>query len=62
MNDTHIESVKYFKDHLSGENVSVIVDFGNGVKTGVPFNLDNRHWAEIKRRVDAGELTIEEAD
>ena len=28
----------------------------------VPITEGNRHYAEIKRQVDAGELTIEEAD
>ena len=29
---------------------------------GVPLSEDNRHYAEIKRQVDANELTIEDAD
>jgi len=28
----------------------------------VPLDLFNRHYAEILRQVEAGELTIEEAD
>jgi hypothetical protein len=31
-------------------------------RMSVPQNLANRHYAEIKRQVDAGELTIEDAD
>ena len=34
----------------------------DGVWYSVPLNEDNRHYAEIKRQVDAGELTIEDAD
>ena len=29
---------------------------------GVPIDPANRHYAEIMRQVDAGELTIEEAE
>ena len=28
----------------------------------IPLDLDNTHYAEIMRQVDAGELTIEPAD
>ena len=34
----------------------------NGVVCFVPLDENNGHYAEIKRQVDAGELTIEEAD
>ena len=31
-------------------------------KLFIPVNMENRHYAEIMRQVDAGELTIEEAE
>ena len=34
----------------------------DGTEMFVPFDLANRHYAEILRQVEAGELTIEEAD
>ena len=34
----------------------------NGKDYSVPLDSGNRHYAEIKRQVDAGELTIEDAD
>ena len=34
----------------------------NGIRMQVPTDPDNRHYAEIKRQVDAGELTIADAD
>jgi len=34
----------------------------NGVYSHVPVDLANKDYAEIKRQVDAGELTIEDAD
>ena len=34
----------------------------DGKSYSVPIDESNRHYAEIKRQVDAGELTIEDAD
>ena len=34
----------------------------DGVEMFVSVDGNNRHYAEIKRQVDAGELTIEDAD
>ena len=34
----------------------------NGVDMFVPLDSANRHYAEIMRQVDAGELTIADAD
>jgi len=34
----------------------------NSIKMDVPLDPDNRHYAEIMRQVDAGELTIADAD
>ena len=60
MNYINITSAKYLKN-LEDQNsiVKIIVD---GETLFVPLDLDNRHYAEIKRQVDAGELTIEDAD
>ena len=60
MNYMNITSAKYLKN-LEDQNsiVKIIVD---GETLFVPLDLDNRHYAEIKREVDAGELTIEDAD
>jgi hypothetical protein len=60
MDYMNITSAKYLKN-LENQNsiVKIIVD---GETLFVPLDLDNRHYAEIKRQVDAGELTIEDAD
>ena len=60
MNYMNITSAKYLKN-LEDQNsiVKIIVD---GETLFVPLDLDNRHYAEIKRQVDAGELTIDDAD
>lgn len=54
-------SVKYQKDSITGENVSlrVILD---GEEMFVPLAEGNRHYDEIMRQVEAEELIIEEAD
>lgn len=56
----NIESAKYVKD-MDGNNeiVNCVID---GVTMSVPLNSANRHYAEILKQVEAGELTIAEAD
>lgn len=34
----------------------------DGTTTGVPLQAGNRHYEEIMRQVDAGDLTIADAD
>ena len=52
-------SAKYQAD--KGVNVNVQVVIG-GVTRTVPIDPDNRHYSEILRQVEAGTLTIEDAD
>jgi len=59
----NITNAKYVADPF-GENqqayISATID---GVQWSLPNNaLDNRHYVEIMRQVEAGTLTIEEAD
>ncbi len=56
----NITSAKYLKN-LENENsiIKIVID---GETLFVPLDLANAHYAEIKRQVDAGELTIEDAD
>tara|TARA_Y100000114_G_C11696878_1_gene296454 strand:- start:27 stop:203 length:177 start_codon:yes stop_codon:yes gene_type:complete len=56
-----IENAKYIKDELI-DTMSGIIATIDGEVVGVPISLDNRHYAEILRQVDAGELTIADAD
>ena len=55
----NITSAQY--SAFGGENCSVeaIID---GITMSVPLDPANRHYAEIMRQVEAGELTIQEAD
>ena len=40
----------------------IIQVISDGVKYGVPMDIDNTHYALIKELLDAGEISIEEAD
>lgn len=55
-----ITNAKYLSDPDTNEitNIKVTVD---GVVMFVPITSGNRHYAEIMRQVEAGELTIEPA-
>jgi len=55
----NIENAQYSADN--GENVSVNATI-NGITVSVPLDPANRHYAEILRQVEAGELTIADAE
>jgi len=59
MEQINIISAKYNADE--GQNVSIncVID---GITMSVPLDPANRHYAEIMRQVEAGELTIQDAD
>ena len=56
----NITSAQYRKN-LEDENCSIIATI-DGVKWGIPLDPANRHYAEILRQVEAGTLTIQDAD
>ena len=60
MNEITITSAKYYND-LDG-NQSGIKATIDGIEMSVPLDPANRHYAEIMRQVEAGELTIADAD
>jgi len=43
-------------------NISSIRATIDGIEMSVPLDPANRHYAEIMRQVEAGTLTIQEAD
>ena len=49
----------YYQEVDGDKFISVIID---GVEMSVPIDSANRHYAAIMEMVDAGELTIAEAD
>ena len=57
MNEIIITSAQY-----TDNDNAIIKATINGTEMFVPLDPANRHYAEIMRQVEAGELTIEEAD
>jgi hypothetical protein len=56
----NITSAQYYNDTDDKQaGIRIIVD---GITMSVPLAPANRHYAEILRQVDAGTLTIQEAD
>ena len=60
MNEMTITSAQYIQI-LGGENSSIQATI-DGVQMSVPICEGNRHYDEIMRQVEAGTLTIQEAD
>ena len=55
-----IENAKYQKVEGTDINGSLTATI-DGVHWSIPLNPANRHYEEIMRQVDEGELTIQEA-
>ena len=60
MNEMNITSAQYNED-MNGNrlNIQVVID---GVSMTVPLEPNNRHYVEILRQVEAGTLTIADAE
>ena len=56
----NITNAQYFAD-LNGDN-SIIKITIDGTEIYAPLDPANRHYAEIQKKVAAGELTIADAD
>ena len=61
MDEMTITFAKYNWDKLSNKNGSIQATI-DGTEMSVPLDPTNRHYAEILRQVDAGTLTIADAD
>jgi len=61
MNNMTITSAQYISDPVSGSNSSIRATI-DGQELFVPLDSANRHYFEIMRQVEAGTLTILEAD
>jgi len=61
MENINFDSVSYKSSIEEGEpdNLVAIID---GVKYHIPYDLNNIKYAEIMRQVEAGTLTIKDAD
>jgi hypothetical protein len=57
----NITTAQYNADSISGNNSSVQATI-DGQEVSVPIDPSNRHYAEILRQVESGDLTIADAD
>ena len=55
----NITFAQYLQVDSSNSGIKATID---GIEMSVPLDPANRHYAEIMRQVDAGELTIAPAD
>ena len=58
----NITSAQYILNETKDGNGTVIKATIDGTEMQVPTDPANTHYAEILRQVDAGELTLAEAD
>jgi len=58
-NNIQFSSARYVAIDGNNESIKVVV---NGTTIFVPLDPANRHYAEILRQVEAGTLTIQDAD
>ena len=61
MESMNITSAQYLKHLMTGDTTAILATI-DGITMSVPLDPANRHYAEIMRQVEAGELTIQEAD
>ena len=59
MNKMEITSAQYVADEGTDVAIQATID---GVEMSVPLDPANRHYAEILRQVQAGTLTIADAE
>ena len=59
MDEMNITSAQYAQVNGVNESITVVID---GVTMSVPLTTGNRHYDEIMRQVEAGDLTILDAD
>jgi hypothetical protein len=57
----NITNAQYYVNHIDNSNDGITATI-DGTEMSVPLDPANRHYAEIMRQVDAGELTIADAD
>jgi hypothetical protein len=59
MNEMNITSAQYVEEDGVNTSIKATMD-GKGLS--VPIEVGNRHYDEIMRQVEAGTLTIQEAE
>ena len=58
----NITNAKKYIDQPTGQESNVLLVTIDDETISVPKSMSNRHYAEIMRQVEAGELVIQEAD
>ena len=61
MDEITITSAQYIRNEEDTENLMINATI-DGVEIGVPLAAGNRHYDEIMRQVEAGTLTIQDAE
>ena len=56
-----ITLAQYITNEIGSENVSIRATI-DGTEMFVPLDPSNRHYSEIMRQVEAGDLVIQEAE
>jgi hypothetical protein len=59
MSEMNITSAQYVEINGQNNTIKIVVD---GVTSSVPLAPGNKEYDEIMRQVDAGTLTIQDAD
>ena len=62
MNEMNITSAQYYNDQMIEGTPDGIFATIDGIEMSVPLDPANRHYAELMRQVEAGTLTIAEAE
>ena len=60
-NNMNITTAQYVADPISGTNDTVKATI-DGQEMSVPLDPANRHYAEILKQVEAGTLTVADAE
>ena len=60
---TTYTNAKYCKGSLFGDDsiISISVTI-NGIKSGVPIDINNRDYRKMKPLIDSGDLVVADAD
>lgn len=62
MDNMNITSAQYLEDEFNADANIAVKAVIDGETLHVPLDPANRHYAEIMRQVEAGTLTIQEAE
>ena len=58
-----VKKFKYLSIPETGENTAILIKYKTlGICTSVPLDPNNVNYQQIKQKLDAGEITIEDAE